>query len=248
MEHRLIEELSLNQWPALSTLLYDGWLLRYAEGYTKRANSINPLFEGSSDLEEKIEACERIYRNKDLPTIYKMTPFTHPANLDFVLAQKNYLLEDAGIVQAMCLSGLNEPISSNVKIEECVTGEWIEHFCRLSRTDRKHSYTMHRMLSTMHTKSGFISLYENEQVVAVGLGVIERGYIGLYNIVTDAERRKQGFGEQMILNLLQWGKDNGATHSFLLVLLNNIPALRLYEKLGFRELYPFWFRVKSSST
>ena len=32
---RLIEELSLNAWPALQTVLYDGWVLRFADGYTR---------------------------------------------------------------------------------------------------------------------------------------------------------------------------------------------------------------------
>lgn len=49
MDNKLIEELSLNHWQPLSTLLYDGWVLRFANGYIKRANSINPIHDSTSE-------------------------------------------------------------------------------------------------------------------------------------------------------------------------------------------------------
>jgi len=51
---QLYEELSLNAHPSLQTQVYDGWILRYANGYTSRANSINPLYQSTLDLQEKI--------------------------------------------------------------------------------------------------------------------------------------------------------------------------------------------------
>ncbi|WP_307847902.1 GNAT family N-acetyltransferase [Metabacillus bambusae] len=91
-----------------------------------------------------------------------------------------------------------------------------------------------------------ISLYYQGDVIACGLGVIEREYIGLYDIVTDINFRNRGFGEQLILNLLKWGKENGAKNSYLAVLLNNDSALRLYSKIGYSEIYKYWYRVKEN--
>ncbi|WP_230202593.1 GNAT family N-acetyltransferase [Paenibacillus ihumii] len=102
------------------------------------------------------------------------------------------------------------------------------------------------MLNNIRTTKGFISLYYEEQVIACGLGVIEREYIGLYDIVTDPDYRNRGFGEQMILNLLKWGKENGAKYSYLAVVLNNEPALRLYSRIGYSEIYKYWYRVKDN--
>ncbi len=51
---RTIEELSINALPALQTMLVDGWVLRFANGYTKRANSIHPLYASTGDAREKI--------------------------------------------------------------------------------------------------------------------------------------------------------------------------------------------------
>ena len=50
MDNRFIEELSLNHWQPLSTLLYDGWVLRFADGYTKsvsisRKGTFSPSWE-----------------------------------------------------------------------------------------------------------------------------------------------------------------------------------------------------------
>src|SRR5690606_16536893 len=57
-----IEELSLNHWPALVTMARGGWLLRFADGYTKRANSVSAIYGeegGEEELEERIAWCER---------------------------------------------------------------------------------------------------------------------------------------------------------------------------------------------
>ena len=251
MDYKKIEELSMNNWQPLSTLLYDGWVLRFAKGYTIYANSISPIYDSTLDLHQKIEECEKIYASHKLNPTFKMTPFVKPDNLDEILAEKGYLTVDFHgtpyiSVQTMELDHIIEPTLHSVKIEEHVNHEWIEHFCRLNHVEKKDKDTMVQMLSAIATPKCLLSLYHNEKVVACGLGVIERDYIGLYDIVTDHRSRNQGFGLQLILNLLKWGKDNGAKYSYLTVLLNNEPALKLYSKLGFSEIYRYWYRVKET--
>jgi len=244
MDNKFIEELSLNNWPPLSTLLYDGWVLRFANGYTKRANSINPIHYSTCDLNLKIKECENIYSANHLPTTYKISPFIHPINLDNTLEEMGYSVIDTTSVQTLNLDYITKPHLTSVKISEDVTADWIEDFCRLNNVKDKNKEVMERTLSNIKTKKGFISFYYEERVVACGLGVIEREYIGLYDIVTDVNYRNRSFGEQMILNLLLWGKENGAKHSYLAVVANNEPALRLYSKIGYSEIYKYWYRVK----
>ena len=62
-----IEERSLNAHPAIETQFYDGWVLRFAGGYTKRANSVNPLYVGALPLDEKIAFCEGYTHGRACP-------------------------------------------------------------------------------------------------------------------------------------------------------------------------------------
>jgi ribosomal protein S18 acetylase RimI-like enzyme len=72
---------------------------------------------------------------------------------------------------------------------------------------------------------------------------MQEGFFGLFDIVIDVGQRRQGHGERLVRDLLTWGKRQGACRAYLQVMLNNPPALRLYEKLGFREEYRYWYRV-----
>ena len=81
-----IEELSMNAWPALQTMLYDGWVLRFANGYTRRANSVIPLYLSERETVEKIKVCEKVYKDQGLATTFKMTAESHPLGLDDDLA------------------------------------------------------------------------------------------------------------------------------------------------------------------
>ena len=42
-----LESRLINAWPSLDYQTYDGWLLRLARGYSKRANSASPLVPGA---------------------------------------------------------------------------------------------------------------------------------------------------------------------------------------------------------
>ncbi|MFC4099845.1 GNAT family N-acetyltransferase [Paenibacillus xanthanilyticus] len=241
MDITFIEELSLNNWPALSTVLYDGWVLRFAEGYTKRANSVSPLYSGKCELSPKIDVCERIYRDNELQPVFKLTA-SAPDGLDRLLSDRGYEQVDITSVQTLELARLRDPLPSEFSIETQPSEDWIADFCRLNGSALHHQPVMTRMLGKIRTTAGFIRLYEEGKAVACGFGVIERGYIGLYDIVTDPSCRNRGYAEQMILRLLHWGRHEGARSSYLAVVLNNAPARRLYAKLGYREAYRYWYR------
>jgi hypothetical protein len=86
--HRL-EQIGINALPALVEVHLDGWLARFANGHTGRANSVYPLDPGMRDVQRKIEECERFYAERSLSCLFKMTCASHPADLDSIIRSCN---------------------------------------------------------------------------------------------------------------------------------------------------------------
>jgi len=242
---RLIEELSLNAWPAPQTVYDDGWVLRFGEGYTRRANSVNPLYTAHSDLDEHIRRCEQWYRARKQDVVFKMTPLALPKELDKVLTRHGYKEEAITSVQTADLSQIDAAEDKNVTLTTTLSDQWLELFCDMRAIDRRHMGIMRQIISRITPAAAFAVLNVDQVGAAVGIAVAERGYVGLFDITTQPGLRNRGLGQQLILHLLHWGKTQGATHGYLQVMTNNPPALRLYEKLGYRELYQYWYRVRS---
>lgn len=241
---RHLEELSLNAQPAIETSYLDGWVVRFANGYTKRANSVNPLYRSVTQLENKIAYCEAMYGVRKQPTIYKMTSLAEPRELDATLARMGYREEPGASVQLLALDALNKPNEGRVTLAAEANEQWLNAYFRLNNVQERYMPTMRHMLQHIAPQRCLAAVYIEGQIAAVGLGVLERGFLGLFDIVTEPALRQKGYGYQLMLYLLNWGKANGANYAYLQVMMSNSPAMYLYEKLGFHEVYRYWYRVK----
>ncbi|MDG6904607.1 MAG: hypothetical protein JRN20_02345 [Nitrososphaerota archaeon] len=134
-ETTTLEELSMNAWPSLQTIIYDGWILRFSEGYTKRANSVNPIYPGGSDVNEKIDKCESFYFGKGMDTVFKMTNASYPQGLDRILASRGYQYQTETSVQISRLKydeGSLMPSEQTVALTEDVSDGWLSSFCEMN--------------------------------------------------------------------------------------------------------------------
>lgn len=239
-----LEEISLNAWPALQTILYDGWLLRFADGYTKRANSINPRFPSTIAFDEKLKFCEDLYKGKNLDAVFKITPEARPANLDYLLSERGYRKDGHVSVQCLGLESYNDKKSICVNVEKNMSEQWLESFCRMNNLSDYQQLTLRQMMNNIIPKHCFASIVSEDKIISCGLGVLQMGYIGLFDIVTDQAYRQRGYGRLLIQNILNWGIESNAHTAYLQVLMDNIPATHLYSKLGFIESYQYWYRIK----
>lgn len=241
---KLIEELSFNAWPSLETILYDGWIIRFANGYTKRSNSVNPLYPSTRDPLEKIETCEGIFHSKQMPVIFKLTSDPSQQELDELLEEREYIDIEPTSVRILDIHKVPSTCLNDIVVYTSAEEKWLKEYCRLVNIKYGHMETLKLLLDSIMPEKYFISLLENNEVVACGLGVIEKGYIGIYDVVVDSALRGKGYGEKLMLDLLELGRRRGVEFSYLQVVARNIPAVHLYAKLGYKEKYKYWYRVK----
>lgn len=239
-----IEELAMNAWPALQTILYDGWVIRFANGYTRRANSIIPVYSEQLAAQDKLAECEHLYQVRGLPVIFKLNGEQEARALDDLLAARGYQAEASTWVQTMALDGQNFTIDPRIVLEAEPGEAWQAGFARLSGLAAARKDTHHQMLLAILPAKCFAALVVNGEVRACGLAVLQAGWVGFFDIVVDAGCRRQGLGEAIMRSLLGWAQQNGARNAYLQVMKNNPPALSLYAKLGFRPAYSYWYRVK----
>ena len=245
---RRLEEAGFNAWPALQTVLLDGWVLRFAGGYTKRANSITPTYpipadETEADLAARIQTCEAIYTGRGLPPIFRLTSFGAPAGLDGLLAARGYHVIDRTLVLSRPLGGPASTESAS-DLRATPLDEWLDHYVRFSGAALGKRDVHAAMLRQISGEPLFGMLHDaTGEPVACGLAVRECELAGLFDIVTDRARRNQGFGRALVSGLLAWARDQGAREAYLQVVAANEPALRLYRALGFGDAYHYWYRV-----
>jgi ribosomal protein S18 acetylase RimI-like enzyme len=69
--------------------------------------------------------------------------------------------------------------------------------------------------------------------VATGRAALDGDWLGLHDLRVAPEHRRRGHALAVLSRLLEWGAEQGATTAWLHVETDNVPALALYESVGF---------------
>jgi ribosomal protein S18 acetylase RimI-like enzyme len=248
-EITVLEHLSFNAWPALQTLVQDDWLLRFAQGYTKRANSVNALAPAvpasETDLQRRIAAAEALYARQGIRCIFRLSPLMHPEVGRLLEARGWAAFEETLTMTADLDSGPGMP--AGVEVAVARDGDWSRGYMAFNDVAPQRQAIHDRMLDSIVPEAGFALARDAAGApAAFGLGVVERGHVGLFDIVSDPQRRRAGHGQRLVAGLMAWGRARGATCAYLSVLATNRQAIALYQKLGFREAYRYHYRALTS--
>ena len=89
---RQFQEFLMNSWPAKHYYFLNGWILRFTEGVTSRANSVFPIqYTGTQKtLDHDIDLVEKAYKAFNLQPVFTMPDFHEPKNLKDKLLERGY--------------------------------------------------------------------------------------------------------------------------------------------------------------
>lgn len=238
-----IEEAALNAWPAPRQMIYDGWLLRFTGGPSKRVNSVNIRYPSSLPLEEKIRFCESIYAGEDLPTLFRVpAPFSKP-ELEQALRQSGYHAFDETHVLIKELMNAELDLGE-LRVEAFDPAVWIPFKGQISGAAGEPLALQERIINGIVPEKQLIVLFAGDRPLACGMGVLEGDLLGYFSIYTHHDARRLGYAWQVMAALTRWGIQNGAKWGYLQVESFNQPARALYRQLGFELCYPYQYYTK----
>lgn len=240
-----LESRLMNAWPALETQIADGWILRFAKGYSKRANAATPLIPGAALDDGLIDHIVAQYEARNIRPTFRLTSL-QAEDVDARLAARGFVeMEPSFGMVADIGRGFGEEAEdhSSVSIAGAVDPRWVREAASAYGGDKADDAVLIELVSRIRQPVAFATLSLDEQHAAWGLAVAERGYVGLYDIVVSPDLRGLGLSRTMVPALLAWGADNGARRAYLQVREENEVARALYRSLGFEDAYRYTHRV-----
>ncbi|MCR5283305.1 MAG: GNAT family N-acetyltransferase [Lachnospiraceae bacterium] len=241
---RFFEKIAANGYVGLEETEYDGWELRFTQGFTGRANSIQIKEPSNLALPEKVAWCEKAYAAHGLPCIFKLTD----ADTEFIsfLEQRGYQAVKPTDVMLLALDDVraysdNDAVLEDVRYARDTDGWFEPYFAYEGLSDVKKQELTKKIHAKVSVDQIYIKIMQKDRVAAVASLAIESGYSLLHNVVVAPDLRGLGLGKKLCHAAILISKECGASHIYLQVMQNNPIAQNLYTRLGFEKQYTYYY-------
>ncbi|MFW9845291.1 MAG: GNAT family N-acetyltransferase [Candidatus Thorarchaeota archaeon] len=242
-EIKELEVIAFHSWPAKVIIPLGDWIMRADAGVTRRANSVFPYGDPDLPLKEAIEYVIKFYRSRELIPRFQMTKASEPAGLDNALEKRGFAYEMPTLFQTCRIEDIIK-VSAGYKVEMSSEpdDEWFSSYSRISGHSAEVLRVRKGIFERMPVQKSFASVREGGQVIGISIGVIHRGWLGIFGVRTDDDHMRKGVAKSINRALVSWAEEMGAKNAYLQVEADNQSAINLYESLGFRSKFTYWYR------
>jgi ribosomal protein S18 acetylase RimI-like enzyme len=237
-----MEEAFLLAWPAPRRETVGDWLLQFAPGVSRRANSANTRHSPMRDLESTIAECEHRYRAANLPVLFRVLSTT-----ELAVTQR---LDRLGYSTEGETATLYAPMEATVRARDTdvlLTAKpervWLDAMTAAQGHTGMQAVTYRAIVGAITLPTAFVSLRHGSQLVSLAYGAIHDGLLMCESVITASAHRKRGYAWRLLTTLLAWGEEQKAHTACLQVQADNTAAVALYAGLGLHSaLYGYHYR------
>jgi GNAT superfamily N-acetyltransferase len=214
---RNLEHAAALGWPGVEHEWFDGWLLRFGHGCTRRANSAVPLLPSPSLDTGPIA---QWYAARGVPPL-----LAAPDRLVRIPAGAS--TDGENVVMTRQLTDL-PPARGEVSFRALPGDEWLGLHPRRVPVDV--------LTAVVDGEVAFATL-AGAAVGRAAITVAPNGtrWVGLSSVHVAETARRRGLGRTLCESMLGWAADRGATRAYVQVLTENTAATTLYRPMGFTE-------------
>jgi GNAT superfamily N-acetyltransferase len=239
-----VEKVAFRAFPADVEVAHGGWRLRYTRGArNRRVNSATTPPTRPADIDADLDAVEGFYRERSADSIVRVLS-TSPPEIDEIAAHRGYQSEAVTLVMTAPVVPHPTP---HATVTEAPASAWLEAKRTLSGMTDHELIDWRRRLAGVTGAVGFASVATKATAVSIGLGVVDDGWLGVFDVMTHPGHRRLRHASEVTAAILDWSGGHGARAAYLQVTDVNEPALRLYDSFDFREAYRYWYRRYSPS-
>lgn len=237
-----IEKASVHAWPALEAAPLEGWLWRYSDGGSQRANSVSTLEFNGVDVDAALDEAERKYAERGKSAMFQISNVSAPADLDARLHARGYRINDPCLTLVQEIAK-GEACAAGVEHFATATPEWFDCYASVITPERRR--VAPQILNRIPPGSAFCGVRRYGRIVATALAVAHKDVVIAECVATLADARGTGAATAVMRGLESWGAAQGCKSSALQALVNNATAQALYRSLGYRPLGGYHLRVKA---
>jgi N-acetylglutamate synthase len=233
-----LEERLLHVWPAVTTHMIDGWAVRFAGGYTGRANSASAVTPGAHIDDAFVTRIITMYHREKLTPQFRVSPVAHAGSAE-ILQQHGFV--SRGLAHTM-IADINPRYlmhDPRVHLSPHPDMSWCVGVTDRQELAKRNPHALYNIVSRIHVPVQFATLVVEGYAAGFGVAAIHREWLELGSIVIDAGHRSKGLGKALVSALLNWAFSQNAEKAFLQVDVTNAHALALYRSFGFSVLYDY---------
>jgi GNAT superfamily N-acetyltransferase len=238
-----LEAASMAAWPGLGEIRLGGWVARHGAGHTRRCNSISVLTAEPRGA-ELLAAGEAYLAEHGAAATVRIA--------DYAGAPRD-LFEEAGYgapfdTTVTLVSPLDRPLPAwQAEIAEGPPGvAWLDAKDRLNGESEADNAARRAILARITVPVAYGGVRGDDGAYAsLAYMALDGDVASLNMVVTDPAQLGRRLAEQVCGALMAWARTRGARTACLQCKEDNLPARRLYARLGFGEpLYRYSYRVK----